>query len=328
MSNERSALPSIGKVISWLTAAKRVLIIFHESPDGDSIASSLALANILWKRGISADLVCRDPVPQVFCFLPKVEVVKNDFILADYDVLCTIDCGDSNRTGFPERVKKFARTKRRLINIDHHLKNDLNKIANLNFADSRAAASAELVYQIVLGLNARIDKNIATLLLTGLFTDTGGFQHSNTTPVVYELAAKLVARGAQLQRVSKNVSLKKTLPGLQLWGVALSRIWRGEGGIVASLVTLRDLECIGADADEIAGAVNVLNSIPGAKVAILFQEMSNGKIKASLRTEEDGVDVALLAAYFGGGGHRKAAGFTVDGKLVPESGGGWRIALT
>lgn len=321
-------MSSGNKLISWLTSAKRVLIIFHESPDGDGIASSLALANVLWQRGIGADLVCRDPVPQVFCFLPKVDVVKNDFILADYDVVCTIDCGDSNRTGFPERVKKFARTKRRLINIDHHLKNDLHKIANLNFADSRAAASAELVYRIVLGLNARIDKNIATLLLTGLFTDTGGFQHSNTTPVVYELAAKLVARGAQLQRVSKNVYLRKTLTALQLWGVALERIWRGEDGIVASLVTLRDLESIGAAADEIAGAVNVLNSIPGAKVAILFQEMPNGKIKASLRTEEDGVDVASLASYFGGGGHRKAAGFTVDGELTLQSNGSWRIALT
>ncbi|HLB32002.1 MAG TPA: bifunctional oligoribonuclease/PAP phosphatase NrnA [Patescibacteria group bacterium] len=316
------------RVAAWLGQASRVLIIFHESPDGDGIASSLALAHVLWERGKKVSLVCRDPVPPVFNFLPKVDTIATDFIVADYDVICTVDCGDAKRTGFPDRIRKFARTKKRLINIDHHLKNDLHKIANINLVDSQAAASAELVYQIINALGARIDKHLATLLLTGLFTDTGGFQHSNTTPRVFKLAAELLARGGQLRKVSKNVSSSKPLTTLQLWGIALERLWRTESGIVASLITQEDLRCVGAVADDIAGAVNVLNSIPQTKLAILLQEEANGKIKASLRTEEEGVNVAALAAYFGGGGHRKAAGFTVDGKLARSSGGVWCIALS
>jgi len=316
------------RVTAWLGQATSVLIIFHESPDGDGIASSLALAHVLWGQGKKVSLVCRDPVPAVFNFLPKVDAITTDFIVADYDVICTVDCGDAKRTGFPERIRKFARTKKRLINIDHHLKNDLHKIANINLVDSRAAASAELVYEVIKGLGVRIDKRIATLLLTGLFTDTGGFQHSNTTPRVFKLAAELLARGGQLRKVSKNVASSKPLTALQLWGIALERLWRTESGIVASLITQDDLRRVGASADDIAGAVNILNSIPQTKLAILLQEEANGKIKASLRTEEAGVNVAALAAYFGGGGHRKAAGFTVDGKLARSSGGAWRIALS
>jgi phosphoesterase RecJ-like protein len=303
-----------------------VLILFHESPDGDAIASSLALAEVLRCLGKKVDLVCRDEMPAVFDFLPGIHLVGNDFILADYDTICTLDCGDTNRTGFPVRVKKFAQTKKRLINIDHHLKNDLHKIANLNFIDSQAVATAELIYNLINELNIKIDKNLATLLLTGIFTDTGGFQHSNTTPAVYHLASKLLAKGAQLRRLSSRITLSKSLVSLKLWGVALTRIWRTDSGVVASLVTQQDLAEIGAKDEDIAGVVNIINSIPKTRVTILFQEMSDGKIKASLRTEEE-VNVAVLAGIFGGGGHRKAAGFTVDGTMTPLANGSWRIKI-
>ena len=315
------------RVVTRLRSAERVLILFHESPDGDAIASSLALAETLRRLGKNVDLVCCDKIPPVFDFLPGVNKIKDDFISADYDTLCTLDCGDINRTGFPERIKKFARTKKCLINIDHHLKNDLHKIADLNFVNAHASATAELVYIIVSELDVKMDKILATLLLAGIFTDTGGFQHSNTTPSVYQLAAKLLAKGARLHRLSSRITLNKSLVTLKLLGIALTRIWRTDYGVVASLVTQKDLGEAGAQVDDIAGAINVINSIPGTRVAILFQEMPHGKIKASLRTEED-VNVASLAGIFGGGGHRKAAGFTVEGKLQHSSGGAWRIALS
>ena len=315
------------RVVRWLDEATRVLIIFHEFPDGDGIASSLALARALKSLGKEADCVCKDPPPPVFSFLPGFNTIKSDFILAEYDLLCVVDCGDSKRTGFPERIKAFAQKKKKVINIDHHLKNDLHKTANLNLVDPKAAASAELVFRIVEALDAAIDKEMATLLLTGLFTDTGGFQHSNTSCEVYRLASRLLSRGARLRQLAQNIALNKPLAMLQIWGVALSRIWQTPHGMVVSLVTQDDIRRLGATVEDIAGAVNIINSIPDTKTTILLLEMPDGKIRASLRTEDDKIDVAALAAVFGGGGHRKAAGFTVEGSLRCDSSGRWQIRL-
>jgi phosphoesterase RecJ-like protein len=315
----------LSKLTDWFKSAKKILIIFHEFPDGDAIASSLALAASLRKIGKQADVVCRDIIPDVFKFLPGVNSIRQDFILADYDLVCAVDCGDIKRTGFAERIKIFASKKRKLINIDHHKRSDLHKLANLNYTDDNAAASVLLVEKIIKSLGVRIDRNMATLLLTGIYTDTGGFQHSNTCPKVYGLASQLLAHGAQLKKISYNISLNKKVSSLKLWGLVLTRARVNNCGIALSYITLNDIEKCGACHEDLAGVVNVINSIPESRLSILFTEVPDDKIKASIRTENNSVDVAKFAQYFGGGGHKKAAGFTIDGRIIESAGGSWGI---
>jgi len=315
--------------IKQIEQYENFLIIFHESPDGDAIGSSLALRAALRSKGKAAVLACKDPVPAVFSFLlPDGVEIVNDFLSSDYDAIITIDCGDSKRTGFPDRVKDYAKHSCPIINIDHHNKNDLHRIAQTNYIDSEAAATAELVYLLLEKMSVKIDKTIATWLLTGLYTDTGGFQHANTSPQVYRIASKLLSCGGKLRQITDNINLNRPLASLKLWGRVMSRAWRSKNGVIVSLVTLKDIEEDQASADDLAGVVNILNTIPDSKAAILFVELPDGKIKASLRTEHDQVDVSALAAVFGGGGHRKASGFTIDGEIGVNDEFGWSVKLT
>ena len=315
----------LSKLISCLETADNTLIIMHEYPDGDAISSALVLYLMLGKMGKRVRVICKDDIPEVFNFLPHVDKIGNDFIMADYDTLCAVDCGDLKRTGFVDRIKIFARQKKRLINIDHHKRSDLHKLANFNFVDDSAAASAQLVEELMRELNFKIDRDIATLLLTGIYTDTGGFQHSNTNQKVYGLSSRLLACGAQLNKISRHIAFNKRVSSLKLWGLALTRVRISKNGIALSYIKHCDIAQCAAGYEDLAGVVNVINSIPNSKLAILFTEIPDGKIKASIRTEKSDVDVAQFAGFFGGGGHKKAAGFTIDGRIKESSNGAWVV---
>lgn len=318
----------VDKVIGKILSSHKILLMIHENPDGDTLASASVIYQILKKLNKNPALVCKDPVPKPFLFLPEMDKIQKDMLFGDYDVIIVIDCGDLRRTGFDRRLKEFVRKKKILINIDHHPKNDLHKIATINFFDQKVSSTAELVWQIVKEMNIVVDKNIATALLTGLYTDTGGFKHSNTSPQTLEIAAELLKNGARIKLITKNVSLNKTVPAMKLWGVVLSRLHRNSVlKIVSSVITQKDLENCGATSDDIAGVVNLINTIPDSKAAILFYEIENHQIRASIRTEDETVDVARLAAIFGGGGHKKASGFTITGRLQVEE-SNWKIVLS
>ena len=317
----------VDKVIAKITYYEKILLIVHENPDGDTLASASAIYQVLKSLGKDPAIACKDPVPKPFLFLPEMDKIKNDLLFGDYEVIVVIDCGDLRRTGFDRRLKEFVSNKKILINIDHHPKNDLHKIANLNFVDSGASSTAEIIWNLIEKMGIEVDKNIATALLTGLYTDTGGFKHSNTSPKTLKIAAELMRHGARIKLITENVSLNKTVPTMKLWGVVLNRLTRHQDfKIVSSVLTRKDLLDCGATDDDIAGAVNLMNTIPDSTAAILFYETGEGSIRASLRTEDDRIDVAHLAAVFGGGGHKKASGFTVEGKIY-ISDHHWKIAL-
>lgn len=315
------------KVINKLTSFQKILLIVHENPDGDTLASASAIYQVLVKLGKHPAMVCKDPVPKPFLFLPEISKIHNDMLFGDYEAIAVIDCGDLRRTGFDNRLKEFARKKRIIINIDHHPKNDLHKIASINYFDQNVSSTAELIWHLIEQMGIELDKDIATSILTGLYTDTGGFKHSNTTSKTLKIAAELLRQGARIKLITKNVSLNKTVPAMKLWGLVLSRLHRNsEFRIVSSVITQKDLIDCHANQDDIAGVVNLMNSIPDSKAAILFYETEDGKIRASMRTENETVDLSRLASIFGGGGHKKASGFTIDGKLsiVKDD---WKIVL-
>lgn len=318
-------METIEKIINLIKKYDNFLFVLHENPDGDTVATSLGLQLALHKLNKSVACVCKDDVPKPFAFLPLAKNIKKDFLVGDYDVIIVIDCGDLRRTGFPERLKDFAKHKKRLINIDHHPKNDLHKITNINYFDVTAAAVSEIIFQLIRKLDIPLDKDIATCLLTALYTDTGGFKHSNTTPRSLDYASIWLAHGARLKTITKNISLNRTVSSLKLWGIALSRIHKNSFGLVTSIVTRQDMDLANAGDSDLSGVVNMINSIPGTKAAILFSETEDGYIKASLRTESDHIDVSKIAELFGGGGHKKASGFTIPGRLQETPKNTWQI---
>lgn len=317
----------IDKFITKINNLDNILLMIHQEPDGDTLSATLALYIYLSNLNKNVAMVCVDNIPKPFLFLPKVEHIQKDILFGDYQLIVIIDCGDLKRTGFPTRLKEFAKVSKNLINIDHHPKNDLWKIANINIIDQNVSSASEIVWDILKKMSVKINSEIATAILTGIYTDTGGFKHSNTSPKTLKIASELLASGARLKIITKNVSLNKSIAALRLWGVALSRIHNNQDlSVISSVITNKDLEQCQANYNDLAGVVNLMNAIPESRAAILFFETADGIIRASLRTERDNVDIGKIARLFGGGGHKKAAGFSINANLK-FNGQDWEILL-
>lgn len=315
------------KLISLINAYQRFIIVMHEKPDGDTIACSLAFSQVLSQLGKDVTCVSHDVIPKPFRFLPGISNIVHTFNEDEFDAMIVLDCGDLRRTGFPEQVKRFAYTKKTVAHIDHHQKSDLYKLANIKVFDGTASATGEILYPLFQQLPVKMTGDIATCLLTSLYYDTGAFKHANTTDNVLKLAAQLLHQGARLRAITQNVELTKSVAALKLWGIALARVKKHRSlKIVTSLITLRDLQESGASEEDVAGIVNLLNSVPGSKAAILLSETQEGTLRASLRTEDAAVDVSALAELFGGGGLRRASGFTLPGKIVIQD-NNWHVQL-
>lgn len=294
------------------------VLVCHVEPDGDAIGSMLALEEALEQHGKKVRLVSKDPVPAMFDFLEGSEKIEND-LGADFDAIILLDNGDFRRTGFQTEIEELKRQHIPLANIDHHPKNDLWRVVDINYADEHASSASELLYRVFIGLGYEITPKMATALLCGIFYDTGGFRHSNTTEAVLVVASDLLKRGAKLKKISEHIESSKSLPLFKLWGIALNRLRLDDkSGISISYLLQADLQKIGATEEDVPGLVNLLNSAPESRAALLLYETSDVKIKGSLRTDRDDVDLSELARYLGGGGHKKAAGFTIDGRLVIE----------
>jgi len=290
------------------------------------LGSLLALGEALKARGKSVKLVCSDKIPQVFTFMEGHESIDNDFLLGNFEAVILLDNGDFQRTGFARRLVSLKKKKVPIINIDHHPKNDIWKFADVNCVDEQSSSTSELIYNILTGLDLDITPKIATYLLTGIFTDTGGFKHANTSGRVFEIVSDLLKRGAKLRKVSGNFFNEKSISSLKLWGIALSRLTLNKNlRIIYSVLSQNDIKEAGASEEEVSGLVNFINTSPESAVALLLYETSDGRIKGSFRTESDKIDVSLLAKHLGGGGHKKAAGFSISGNLKQIE-GTWHIA--
>lgn len=315
----------IKNTLPALKVAEKVLVITHINPDGDAIGASIGLKLALESIGKQVQVVCRDNIPKPFLFLSGSKTFKKDFLLGDFDLVIIVDCGDLRRTGFADRLKDFTKIKNKLINIDHHRRNDLHKIASINCVDCNASSASEIIFEVLKELNIKIDADIATCLLTGIHADTGGFRHSNTTSRVLDICSELLRKGARLKRINEQIASFKSIPALRLWGIALSRLSINPIlGIAVTVITEKDFEASGAMAEDIAGCVNLINALQDVRLAIIIYEMPDGTIRGSLRTESRNMDVSKIASILGGGGIKKAAGFSIPGKLVftPT---GWKI---
>jgi phosphoesterase RecJ-like protein len=307
-----------------LTKAKRVLIVAHKKPDGDTLGASSAMLNFCRQQGIAATAYCLDPVPEQYRFMPGTEDYSYDptvFSDPSYDLMAVFDAGDLRFAGVADLVAAMPR-RPFILNFDHHATNE--RFGDVNILDVTASSTAEVVYNFFGDCGKDIDKDIATCLLTGILTDTGNFSNPATSKTCLKAASDLLGRGGKIQEVANRLMRNKSMESLRLWGNVLSRLkYNGKLGVASTVIFNKDLEREGIDDEQVEGVANFLNNFLDVKIVLVLRELADGKVKGSFRTAED-IDVSLLAKILGGGGHKKAAGFTVPGRIV-ETPDGWRV---
>lgn len=299
------------EIIAGLREHQEFLLTSHIHPDGDCIGSMLALSRGLSRLGKTTRLVLSDPVPFSCQFLPDADLILS---VPEYEkrynsfpeAAVILDCGELERTG---DVRRLLGRETVLLNIDHHLQNA--GFTERIWVDPDQAATGQMVYRLLAALGLNIDFETATQLYTALVVDTGGFRFSNTTAEVHRLAGSLLDRGVLPGLVSEQLYETRSVASLRLLAQTLSSLAISDDGKVASLVMPADvLSELRVDPAETEGFVNYARSIQGVEIALLFREEASGEVRVSLRSK-GAVNVADLAARFGGGGHAKAAGCTV-----------------
>lgn len=303
------------KIDALIQKSNRILIIPHKSPDGDTIGAALAMYQVLYAMGKATDICCIDEAPPEFLFLPNIERFRKGEPALNYDAYLVLDAGADYMTGFHETHPQLFDQSLEVINIDHHTSND--RFGKYNVVVTDAPSATAILYELMTALNYSICRHTATCLLTGIYTDTGSFMHSNTNADVLRIAGRLLAKGANLRSLSKEVFNTTKISTMRLWGRVLKNIHQNGEGVTMSVVHNKDFEDTGADYSEMTGVVDYINSVPDAKYSVILTEKGD-KVKGSLRTLREEVDVAQIAASYGGGGHTKAAGFTIPGSLQKE----------
>jgi phosphoesterase RecJ-like protein len=301
-----------------LASARRIRCICHRNPDGDAIGALLGSGLLFEQLFPDAEVLfhCVDPIPGTFRFLPaSLRVTPPPAEIPAEDVCVFLDCAEPKLTELHETHPQLFDGTIRTVDIDHHPSNP--RFGTANLVDPDACSSCEVIVKLSQFLDWPIDADIATCLLTGVYTDTGGLLHSNTTSQVYRTVAWLLRRGARRQSVVTAVFRTAKLSTLRLWGRVLEKVTITEEGGAISAVTEGDFRATGADHSELTGAIDYVNAVPGMRFSLILSERG-GKVRGSLRTLRDDVDVSKMAGKFHGGGHKKAAGFALPGHLKPE----------
>ena len=306
--------------VERIASARRVLAVGHENPDADTLGATLAVSTIVEACGGRADAVCTDPIPALYHFLAGIERFRTDpDPEADYDLLVISDCGTLDRVGaVGERHRELFERLPRVV-LDHHASND-DERHPADWVDPAAAATCEMVTLLAARLGVPLDTGdgaLAAALMAGIVMDTATFAHPNATPRTLIVSAALVGAGAPLSDISRRLYRTKPDRQLRLFGRVLDRLEATDDGrIVWSTLRDSDLEATGSVPSDSEGIIDLLAQAEAAEVAILFKEAPGGT-RLSVRTKAGGVDATVLTGTFGGGGHARAAGATLQ--LPPDA---------
>lgn len=298
------------KINELIATGSSFLITTHESPDGDAIGSSLALANYLVEIGKDVTVHICDPVPEVYRFLPLADVVTTSLPDCEYDLCFVLDAGEFKRAG-----KQIAACRRigSFINIDHH--KTCENFGVVNLIDPQAAATGVLIHRLINDAGGSISLATATCIYVALITDTGSFRYSNANPEAFAVAGEMIEKGVDAWDISSRLYESQPRARIELLSLALATLAFSECGRFASLtVTLDMYKKTGTDAELTDGFINYPRSVRGVEVAIFFRELSEKSFKVGFRSK-GAVDVSRLAEGFGGGGHHNAAGCIIDGSI-------------
>ncbi len=313
--------PLFAQLHEAIRKADRLLLVAHKKPDGDTLGSSSSILNWLLREGKDVTVFCADLPPEAFRYIDNIHRYTNDPAVFHnaYDIVIIFDSGDLRYCGVSEHVPHLA-PGHLLVNIDHHVTNE--RYAKLNLVFTDASSTAEVIHRFYEANNIFVDSHMATSLLTGLITDTSHFSNSGTTVGSMDAASKMVAAGARHLDIARHLLRNKTIDGLKLWGLALSRLHENKKLGIASTYLLRS-DAPTLPPEVVEGLSNFLNAVTGQTDTILvLHELPDGMIKGSFRSINR--DISKLAKLMGGGGHKKAAGFTVKGR-IEETPNGPRI---
>ena len=300
-------------VVRVIREAERVTTICHENPDADTLGAAVAVAVVAERLGKTAEVVSGDPVPPFLEFLPRSADVRSVPQL-EPDVAVVVDAGDLARTGSVARDCADWLARATIVNIDHHVSNPGYGAAQL--IDTEAAATCEIVAILLPELGVPLDRELATLLMAGIVQDTHTFAHPNATPRTLRVAADLLAAGAQLSAINRAIYADKPFSTLRLWGLILAGAEERLGGrIVHASMTLAMLAETGEQPTASESFVDLLGTTKQADVNVLFKEVEPRRVRVSVRTTEK-ADAVAITSVFGGGGHARAAGCTLEVPLA------------
>jgi len=293
---------------------KSALIMTHSLPDGDAVGSAVALSELLESMDIPAKIVMEDLLPESLEWLRddrfvKVSEVRQNQTSMPFDVF-VVDCSDLSRIA--DRIELFTQA-RKTFNLDHHVTNDY--FAAINQVDSHASSTGEMIYRLFEAHDKPLSSRAAEAVYAAVSTDTGSFRYSNTSSETMRLAGALIDSGIDTAFINAKLYHTKPLDSVKLLGIALDNLTLTRGGKIAvSYVLLQQAETREINNYETDGICEFLRDISGVEVALFLKETAPEIFKISARSKHV-FDVSRLALHFGGGGHTRAAGFTVSGIL-------------
>ncbi|MEN8200024.1 MAG: bifunctional oligoribonuclease/PAP phosphatase NrnA [Thermodesulfobacteriota bacterium] len=310
------------QILDLVKGATHVVLATHVHPDGDALGSQFGLADILEGLGKKVFCYLEEPVSHLYDFLPDCGRIDTDiqalkkFVQTGCDenmIAIGLDCGDSDRLG---KAKEDLLTISPFIVIDHH--HGHRGFGDHLWLESQCSSTGEMVYELAMALGAEITSQAAFSLYVAIATDTGSFRYENTSPRTFRVAADLVEAGVDPARVAGKVYDNFTLERLRLMEMVLGTLEIYAGGQIGMIrVTAEMFALSGADRDDVEGFVNYPKALRSVRVAVFLKESKEGMISVSLRAKGN-CDVAAVAADFGGGGHRNAAGFRFSRTSMEE----------
>ena len=301
---------TLDDILVELKNAKTIVILTHESPDGDAISSSLSVMHALAQFGKNADVVIPEHAKD-FDFLPGADQILNNGKEEQYDLAISVDCTDLKRLA---GGKEYFETAKKTVEIDHHSVNAM--FADYNYVDPVSPSCCQVLIAMFEYYGVETTKEIANCILTGMITDTGGFQWGGVTPETFEFAAELIRKGAKIKEICRKALRNKTKAHCKLERLVYDRLEFYENDKIAiSYITIEDNQNTGAKLGDEEGLTEMLRDIEGVEVAVLLKEKEgkNG-YKASLRSHET-INVSEICLLLGGGGHPGAAGCFIPGTL-------------
>ncbi len=301
---------TLDNILEEIQNAEKIVIMAHETPDGDAIGSMLSMKLALKKLGKEADVIVKD-FPRTFDFLPEANTVKSTSDVEKYDLAISLDCTDLKRLV----GREYFETAKKTIVIDHHGSNTM--FGDINFVNPASPACCEILVGIFEYFEIPIDVELGTCIVAGIITDTGGFKYSGVTAETFEFTAELLRKGVNISDIYQRVLETQTKSRFELTRRAMNRLELLEDGKVAfTYITKKDEEEVNAEAGDHEGIVENGRSIEGVKVSVFIREKENNTYKVSMRSANSSkINVSDICYIFGGGGHPRAAGANVTGNI-------------
>ena len=297
-------------VISGIQKYNSFSILTHVSPDGDTLGAAVALQILLQRLGKKAEVICEEPVPHIYGFLPNSASVVTPDNAFGGECAVAVDCADMQRFKKADHIFKNAV---HTIVIDHHVTN--KGYGKVNLIDAEASATCEVIYRLYRQMDMPIGDDAAVCLYTGIVTDTGNLTYRNTTPDCIRMVAELLENGLNITAV--NRSIYRTVPynKTRVQGYAMANMQLlDEGRIGLATLTVGQMDMFGATGEDCEGIVDQVRDVECVRVAVFVREGRDGTYKVSMRSKEC-ADVGKIAKSYGGGGHEAAAGFTSNEPL-------------